>query len=41
MGLFLGAIRHTSGSLYLTMLLHAIANGVATLEIVIKEHWLR
>jgi CAAX protease family protein len=41
MGLFLGIVRHATGSLYLTMLLHAVANAVATLEIVIKEHWLR
>jgi uncharacterized protein len=41
MGLFLGVVRHATGSLYLTMLLHAVANAVATLEIVIKEHWLR
>jgi uncharacterized protein len=41
MGLLLGVIRHATGSLYLTMLLHALANAVATLEIVVKEHWLR
>lgn len=41
MGLFLGVARHRAGSLYLTMLLHAVANAVATLEIVIKENWLR
>jgi uncharacterized protein len=41
MGLFLGVVRHATGSLYLTMLLHAVANTVATLEIVIQEHWLR
>jgi uncharacterized protein len=41
MGLFLGIVRHKTGSLYLTMVLHAIANSVATLEIVIQEHWLR
>jgi membrane protease YdiL (CAAX protease family) len=41
MGLFLGIVRHKTGSLYLTMVLHAIANSVATLEIVIQERWLR
>lgn len=40
MGIFLGIVRHKTGSLYLTMVLHAIANSVATLEIVIQEHWL-
>ena len=41
MGLFLGIVRQKTGSLYLTMVLHSIANSVATLEIVIQEHWLR
>jgi membrane protease YdiL (CAAX protease family) len=40
MGVFLGVVRQTTRSLYLTMVLHAIANSVATIEIVIKEHWL-
>jgi membrane protease YdiL (CAAX protease family) len=41
MGIFLGIVRHKTRSLYLTMVLHAVANSVATLEIVIQEHWLR
>jgi membrane protease YdiL (CAAX protease family) len=41
MGLLLGVVRYATGSLYLTILLHGIANAVATLEIVVKEHWLR
>jgi len=39
-GLYLGVVRHCAGSLLVTMLLHAVANTVATLEIVVQEHWL-
>ena len=35
MGVFLGAARHITGSLPLTMLLHCVANGVATVEAMI------
>ena len=41
MGLYLGTVRFRTQSLYLTMLLHAIANAFATLEMVVQEHWLR
>ena len=36
-GLYLGVVRYQTRSLFLTMLLHAIGNGVATLEIVVQE----
>ena len=35
MGLYLGIVRHKTASLWLTMLLHAIANAIATIEIVL------
>jgi membrane protease YdiL (CAAX protease family) len=41
MGLYLGAVRYKTGSVWLTMLLHGVANGFATLEIVVLEHWLK
>ena len=40
MGFFLGFIRYRYQSLPLTMLLHAVANGFATLELVVQETWL-
>ena len=40
-GLFLGVVRYRSGSLLLTMLLHAVGNLVATLEVVVQESWLK
>ena len=40
-GLFLGVVRYRTGSLLVTMLLHALANMVATLEMVVQEHWLQ
>ncbi len=39
MGLYLGIVRFTSSSLLLTMLLHGIANMVATAEVFILLHW--
>jgi membrane protease YdiL (CAAX protease family) len=39
-GLYLGVVRYRTGSLLLTMLLHAVANLFATLELVVQEHWL-
>jgi membrane protease YdiL (CAAX protease family) len=40
MGLYIGTVRHRTGSLPLTMSLHAIANAVATVEVVVKTHWM-
>jgi membrane protease YdiL (CAAX protease family) len=40
-GLYLGVVRSRSQSLLLTMLLHAVGNAFATLEIVVLEHWLK
>jgi membrane protease YdiL (CAAX protease family) len=39
MGFLLGYIRYRSGSLLL--LLHAVGNAVATLELIVQEHWLK
>jgi uncharacterized protein len=39
MGLYLGIVRYGSSSLLLTMVLHAIANMVATAEIFVQLHW--
>jgi uncharacterized protein len=39
MGLYLGIVRYGSSSLLLTMLLHAIANMVATAEVYVQLHW--
>jgi membrane protease YdiL (CAAX protease family) len=41
MGVYLGVVRCKAGSVLLTILLHAIANGFATLEMVVSEHWLK
>ena len=40
-GLYLAVIRFWARSLFLTMILHGVANAVATLEIVVQEHWLK
>ena len=39
MGLYLGVVRYRSSSLLLTMLLHAIANVFATVEVFIQLRW--
>jgi CAAX protease family protein len=39
MGLYLGIVRYGGSSLLLTMLLHAIANVAATVEVFIQLHW--
>jgi uncharacterized protein len=39
-GLYLGVVCFWSRSLLLTMLLHGIGNAVATLEVIVQEHWL-
>lgn len=39
MGLYLGWVRYRSGSLLLTILLHCLANAIATIEMVV-EAWL-
>jgi membrane protease YdiL (CAAX protease family) len=39
-GLYLGVVRYGAGSLLLTILLHAVSNVVATVELVVQEHWL-
>jgi membrane protease YdiL (CAAX protease family) len=39
-GIYLGLVRFGTGSILVTMLLHAISNLVATLEIVVQENWL-
>ncbi len=41
MGLYLGWVRHRSGSLVLTILLHALANVIATVEMVVQERLAR
>lgn len=40
MGLYQGAVRSRFGSVPLTILLHAIANAVATIEVIVKVEWL-
>jgi membrane protease YdiL (CAAX protease family) len=40
-GLYLGVVRYRAKSLTLNMLLHAVANSVATLEVAVQEHWLK
>jgi membrane protease YdiL (CAAX protease family) len=40
-GLFLGVVRYRAGSLLLTMLLHGVANLVATIEMMVQEYWLK
>lgn len=39
-GLYLGVVRYRAGSLFLTMLLHAAANVVATIEVIVQQEWL-
>jgi membrane protease YdiL (CAAX protease family) len=40
-GLYLGVVRYRAGSLFLTMLLHAVGNLVATLELIVQQDWLK
>jgi membrane protease YdiL (CAAX protease family) len=40
-GLYLGAVRLRTGSLLLTVLLHAVQNAVGTAELVVQESWLK
>ena len=40
-GLYLAVVRYRTESLFLTMLLHAVANAFATGEVVVQEHWLK
>jgi uncharacterized protein len=40
-GFYLGAVRYMTGSLFLTMLLHALQNAVGTIELVVQEYWLK
>jgi membrane protease YdiL (CAAX protease family) len=40
-GLYLGLVRYQTGSVLVTMLLHAVANAVATAEVVIQTAWLK
>jgi membrane protease YdiL (CAAX protease family) len=37
MGLYLGVVRYKTASLWLTMLLHGLANAIATVEVVIQS----
>jgi membrane protease YdiL (CAAX protease family) len=37
-GLFLGAVRHRTGSTFLTMILHGVWNAIATTEVAIAVH---
>jgi membrane protease YdiL (CAAX protease family) len=39
-GLYLGVVRHQTGSVLLTMSLHAVANAYATVEVIVQENWL-
>jgi len=39
-GLYLGGVRYKTASVLVTMLLHALANAIATVEVVVQEHWL-
>jgi membrane protease YdiL (CAAX protease family) len=39
MAFYLGVVRYRFASLPLTMLLHAIANAVATAEVYVQLHW--
>jgi uncharacterized protein len=41
MGLYLGVVRYRSRSLFLTMLLHAVANAFATAEMVVLDRWFK
>jgi membrane protease YdiL (CAAX protease family) len=40
-GLYLGFVRYKTGSLPVTMLLHAIGNAVATAELAIQVYWFK
>jgi membrane protease YdiL (CAAX protease family) len=40
LGLYFAVVRYGAGSLLLTMLLHAVANAVASVEVAVQEHWL-
>jgi uncharacterized protein len=40
-GLYLGVVRYRAGSLFLTMLLHAVGNLVATFEMIVQQEWLK
>jgi len=40
-GLYLGVVRYRTASVLVTMLLHALSNAGATLEMVVQEHWLK
>jgi hypothetical protein len=33
-------VRHQTGSVLLTMSLHAVANAYATVEVIVQENWL-
>ena len=41
LGLYLGLVRFRSHSLLLTMLLHALGNAFATLELFVQETWMK
>jgi len=41
MGLYLGSVRYKTTSVLVTMLLHAVANAGATVEMIVQEHWLK
>jgi membrane protease YdiL (CAAX protease family) len=41
MGVYLGVVRFRTSSLLLTMLLHALANSVATAELLVQLYWSR
>jgi membrane protease YdiL (CAAX protease family) len=40
-GLYLAVVRFKAGSVPLSMLLHAVANAVASVEVAVHEHWLK
>jgi uncharacterized protein len=40
-GLYLGVTRYKTGSVYLTMCLHAVANTIATAEVIVQQNWFR
>jgi membrane protease YdiL (CAAX protease family) len=39
-GLYLAVVRYKAGSVPLSMVLHAVANAVASVEVAVQEHWL-
>jgi membrane protease YdiL (CAAX protease family) len=39
MGLYMGTVRYLTGSLFLAMILHFVANLVATVELIVLVHW--